>query len=567
MQKILVCLIALMSIGCSGEDDPNAPPPDLAPETLRSVSTGDVMGFISENGSYTWRGIPYAADTSGKNRWRAPRPATIWDGAWAANQFAPACPQIATPFTQIDGWVNGEIEGSEDCLALDIYTPKNAADRDLPVMVWIHGGSNVSGASQIYIGDQLAKNENVIVVSIQYRLGPLGWFSHQALRDSAQTPHDNAANFALLDQVAALQWVHDNISAFGGNPGNVTIFGESAGGHNVAALLASPLARGLFHRAIIQSGGFISTPVADAEREDSKLLNPSAVVTQRLGGIEKFRTASVQEIFNAFETANGFTELPRMIEDGITLPSTPLLDAFRSTDTFNVVPIITGTNKDEMKLFFLFNDRLVKRILGRFIVARDQDLYDAASEYYARNWRVNAVDIPAAIMADAGHNDVYAYRFDWDEGGRFLWMDLAKIIGAAHGIEIPFVFNRFEFSNSADPILFQEKTFETRDALSRSMGAYWASFARNGKPSAHNGPSWPPYSNQETLMAFDSSNDGGVHTITGADSFDAIFTDLSSDKRMEASERCETVDGFSEFTDIDNQTRLNAIRALGCDNN
>ena len=251
------------------------------------MAQGELIGFTAENGAHIWRGVPYGEDTSGKNRWRAPRPAPVWDGVREATAFAPVCPQIATPFTPIEGFVLGELEGSEDCLAMDIYAPSDAVGRSLPVMVWIHGGSNVSGASQMYIGDRLAANEDVIVISVQYRLGPLGWFSHQALRDSADTFEDTSANFGTLDLIASLKWVRDNITAFGGDPDRVTIFGESAGGHNVATLLGSPLAEGLFHQAIIQSGSFDSVSVSDAEGQSGSLTNASRDVAKRLGGPEK----------------------------------------------------------------------------------------------------------------------------------------------------------------------------------------------------------------------------------------------------------------------------------------
>ena len=550
--------------GCSDANSQSSASPVLAPETTRTVQNGKIVGFVADNGTHVWRGIPFAADTSGENRWRAPRRAPDWEGARSALEFSQACAQIATPFTQIDGWVDGELEGSEDCLALDIYAPADAAGRNLPVMVWIHGGSNVSGASQLYVGDQLAANEDVIIVAIQYRLGPLGWFSHQALRDTAETAEDKAANFAILDQIAALRWVRDNIAGFGGNPSLVTIFGESAGGADVAGLLASPLAKGLFHRAIIQSGFFDSETRADAENADSELDNPSSLVAKRLGGFDKFHSASTAEIFAAFELVDGFTELPRMIQDGVSLPATPLRDAFSSTETFNAVPIMTGTNRDENKLFFLFDERLVKRKFGRFIVRRNPDLYEAASDFSGRNWRVRSVDWPAAQMAAAGHEDVYTYRFDWDEGGRFLWTDLSKILGAAHGLEIPFVFNRFEFSKTADPILFPKKTFQTRDALSRAMGAYWASFARDGRPAAPGQPNWQPYSENNALMFFDSTNDEGIRIVKGTDSIDAILDDLAVDTRIDKIERCVIL---SELYKIDDAERLARAQAMDCPDN
>jgi len=238
MKQLYFIGIALCLSACSSSEPETELPRNPAPVTTTAVTQGELVGFIANNGAHVWRGVPYAADTSGENRWRAPRPALAWDGTRSATEFAPACPQIATPFTPIASWTNGTLEGSEDCLIFDIYAPADAKGKSLPVMMWIHGGSNVSGTSQLYVAENLAKNENVIVMSVQYRLGPLGWFSHPDLVASAVTPEDASANFGTLDLIAGLKWIRENAESFGGDPDNVTIFGESAGGQNVSTLLA-----------------------------------------------------------------------------------------------------------------------------------------------------------------------------------------------------------------------------------------------------------------------------------------------------------------------------------------
>ena len=549
MKHIIVLVAFVLLAGCGGGKMAEIISPVSDPATNVKTTNGDLTGFISQNGSYTWRGVPYGADTSGENRWRAPRPAPVWKDVRDALNFAPVCPQIATPFTPIESFTNGKLEGSEDCLAFDIYAPANSKGKALPVMVWIHGGSNVSGASQLYIGENLAKNENVIVMSVQYRLGPLGWFSHPALVESAVTSEDASANFGTLDLIASLKWVQENAASFGGNPDNVTIFGESAGGHNVTTLLASPLAKGLFHRAIIQSGSFDSISVDEARGISGEQLNPSLEVAKRLGGRDKFHTASLPEIFDAFKLdAGGFTEVPRIIEDGVAIPKTPLRKTFASTKTFNVVPTISGINRDEMKLFYIFDDKLTKTKFGRFIVARNQNFYDAAAEYSSRIWRIRSVDRPLAMMTKAGHGDVYAYQFDWDEGGKFLWSDMSKLLGAAHGLEIPFVFNRYKLFGDTDKILFKKQTLESRDALSLAMGTYWASFARTGKPTNTNGPDWEPYGAGASVMYFDSTNDSGIRSELGADSIVKLAADLKADTRITPEQRCEIAEGLREWS-------------------
>jgi len=548
---------------CSGGKAEVDVRPAPAEATAVTTAQGKLVGFTAANGAHVWRGVHFAADTSGENRWRAPRPAPSWDGTQEALDFAPVCPQIATPFTPIESFTNGELEGSEDCLAADIYAPANAKGKSLPVMVWIHGGGNVSGASQLYVGENLAVNEDVIVISVQYRLGPLGWFSHPALAESASTAEDKGANFGTLDLIAALKWVQDNAARFGGNPDNVTIFGESAGGHNVATLLASPLAEGLFHRAILQSGSFDSVTMDEARGLSGEQTNTSMDVAKRLGGPDKFHTASLADIFAAYNLdGGGFMEVPRVIQDGVVLPETPLRDAFSSVETFNQVPIISGTNRDEMKLFYAFDERLAETKFGQFIVAKDQDFYDAASDYSSRVWRIRSVDRPLALMAAAGHKDIYGYRFDWDEGGKFLWTDLSKVLGAAHGIEIPFVFNRFKFLGDADKIMWHKKTEQSRDKLSRTMGSYWASFARTGQPASSGNASWPSFGSAANVMHFDSENDAGIRLETGADTVEALVSDLKADTRLNASQRCEIAEGLLEWT-AELKTALEAIE--GCD--
>jgi para-nitrobenzyl esterase len=557
MKRTLLIIATLVTLGIGASvlfagDAPaqQSATPVTATETARTIAQGDLVGFVAPSGAHVWRNVPFAADTGGENRWRAPRPAPVWDGVREALAQGPRCPQIANAFTMSDDpFENGDLLGDEACLNFDIYAPADAEGKNLPVMMWIHGGSNVSGTSADYDGSFLAANENVIVMVVQYRLGPLGWFSHPALRESAQTPEDASANFGTLDLIAALEWIKTNAASFGGDAGNVTIFGESAGGHNVATLLAAPRAKGLFHRAIIQSGGFDSLSIDEAEGRTGDQSNPSLEVASRLGGPERFHTASTQQVFDAFELdGSGFMDLPRVIEDGVVLPDTPLRAAFSSTETFHTVPIITGVNRDEMKMFQVLDPRFTRTRFGRLVVARDAKFYAASAEYGSRVWRIRAVDMPATQMAEAGHGQVYAYRFDWDDGGRVFITNLKKLLGAAHGMEIPFVFNKFELLGPMDRFMFQKKTFKARDELSRDMGAYWTSFAREGVPNHPTKPDWPAYvSGDEALIRFDADSDGGIELLRGADSFEAILEDIKTDTRISTQERCQLVSDLSEW--------------------
>ncbi len=498
-----------------------------------------------------WRGIPYGASTAGANRWRAPQPPPRWDGVRPAVEFAPRCAQLTNQGDSDEGIEPGLVVGSEDCLALDIYAPPGGRNEGLPVMVWIHGGGNVWGRSSLYDGSNLAVDRDVCVVVPQYRLGPLGWFAHPALRDDAASAEDRAADFALLDLIASLRWVADNIAAFGGDPDCVTIFGESSGGHNVAALLASPFAGGLFHRAIIQSGSFDSVSVAEAEGSAGRLKNPSTEIAERLGAVTAadLRTASVEQLYATCQTDGGwFLDVPRMIADGVVIPAEPLRDAFTATGSFHRVPIITGANKDEMKLFYASDPTMTGRKLGFLPVARDQNFYDLKSHYLSRIWRIRAVDEPARTMIEAGHRDVYAYRFDWDDGGRFLAMDFHRLFGAAHGFEIPFVFNHFHHLGDADRFLFPKRTRRQRERLSEAMGRYWTSFARHGRPACPNRPRWPHFDEAGgTYLRLDADDDGGIVAVAAVDTIDQLITDLGRDPRLSDEQRIEIVDELSQW--------------------
>ncbi|MEO1135089.1 MAG: carboxylesterase family protein [Pseudomonadota bacterium] len=550
--RIAALTALILAAACAKQTAPAVEPvPDET--AVRITAQGEVIGFQTQDGAHAWKGLPFAAPPVGDLRWRAPRPAADWQGARVATQSAERCAQMSNRLNEGEGIEPGVLLGSEDCLYLDIYAPPDAKDRALPVMVWIHGGANVWGRGSSYDGSRLALNEDVIVVPVQYRVGPFGFFSHPALRADAIEPEDAAANFALLDLIAALGWVRENIAAFGGDPERVTIFGESAGGHNVAMLLASPLADGLFHRAILQSGSFDSISREAAESADSAEPNPAMKISAMLGADSggALRAVPAPAVIEAYKTVNAYAvEMPTVIEDGLSLPGYPMREAFSSTDTFNAVPIITGTNKDELKFFHIGSPALTKKFLGVFLTSRDNEFYNAMSDYPSRIWRIRSVDEPAAMMAAAGHDYVYAYRFDWDEGGRFLFTDLAHLLGAAHAIEIPFVFNRFVLLGDLDRIMFGKKTAASREELSRAMGAYWAGFARDGAPGGDGLAPWPAWSSAGgTLMRFDSEADGGVSTMVNTDSMSALIADLETDPRLNAEERCLVVEAIRVWLD------------------
>jgi len=543
--SVLAMLCGALLAACGGERV--AEPPQALENTRRVIAQGEVIGFATEQGAEAWLAIPYAAPPVGDLRWRAPRPAAGFDGPFEALSHGVRCPQLTNGLDEAEGLESGLIVGSEDCLTLDIYAPPNA--ENLPVMVWIHGGGNVWGRSGAYNGSQLALDQDVVVIAIQYRLGPLGWMAHPTLRADAETEVDAAASFALLDMIAALEWVQANAGAFGGDADRVTIFGESAGGHNVAGLMASPRARGLFQGGIIQSGIVWSRPLDVAENGSDWEQHGAVPTIAALVGAEAsaadIRAIGLESLFAAYED-EGVTDMPRMIEDGVVLGEGGILAAASTPGGFNDLPVITGTNLEEMKLYKALDPDLVRRF-GMLLWPRDADAYEAVAEYPSRFWRALAVDELANRLRASGHEDVWAYRFDWNDGGSFLVTDSGQLFGAAHSMEIPFVFNHFEFYGALDGLLFTDGNAEGREAIAAAMGAHWGRFAHEGVP----GNQWDRWQAGGALMRFDTPSDGGQQMMAGEENLARILAGLAQDERLDERQRCAVAEELTGWNPSD----------------
>ncbi len=557
LMSALMAALLLSACATSKPDVAVSRPVDSA-ASLRALSQGKVSGFETQGGkAHVWRAIPFAAPPVGDLRWKAPRPAARWEGTRSGLAHAPWCLQVRSALddgSSADAIANGALMGQEDCLYLNVYAPWMTADQaasaKLPVMMWIHGGSNTWGRAEQYDPSAFVAKENVIVAVIQYRLGPMGWFAHPDLRASAATEEDRTANFATLDQIAALKWLKTNAAAFGGDAANITVFGESAGGHNVAALLASPKAKGLFQRAIIQSGSFRSVSLADADSKGGQ--SGTAIAAKLAPGAtgaaltDALRKVDANAIYAAFPSGGAF-EPYRIIQDGIVLPTTPMRDAFQSPETFNAVPIMTGTNRDEVKLFSILNPKLVTWRMGLIPKARDPKLYNASSDYQSRAWRAAAVDGPASLMTAGGHKDVWSYRFDWDEQRTYMGANFSQLFGAAHSLEIPFVFGQYRFLGRGDQYVFTKKNEPGRLALSASMMGYWAEFARSGNPArgtVSGSPEWARWTSAEGaahLMVFDTPT---PRMIEDRDSPARIVQELSANPDLKTAERCAIASGL-----------------------
>jgi para-nitrobenzyl esterase len=578
----LVCTLTsflLLAVfgGCSDGAKPAKGNPD--PLARRVLTTGEVVGFIGEYGSHVWLGIPFAEPPVGDLRWRAPQPAAAWEGMREATSFGSHCVQLPSRFAGVEEGEAGVPTGEEDCLYLNVYAPRFTAEqvpagaRRLPVMMWIHGGGNSIGLAALYDGGKLAATRDVVVVTVNYRLGPLGWFRHAALRSGAENEQDASGNFGTLDHIAALEWVRDNIGAFGGDPANVTIFGESAGARNVTNLLVSPRATGLFHRAIAQSGSSYNDSVETAENfsDDptpghrgssnelvANLLIADGTVADRAAAKKHIATTPAEEaaryvrskragdllLAYGTEPVEGLIDFPNVFADGVVLPEQGPLGCFASGE-YNQVPVIFGTNRDEQKLFLFADPHWVRRILWIVPRLRDERFYNATAEALSDMWKVRGADAPARLMRRAQGPSVFAYRWDWDEQPSVLGADLSMMLGAAHGLEIPFVFEHFDLGAEANR-MFTSENEAGRIGLARKMSSYWTQFAATGDPGrGRDGdlPAWTPWDESsdeaDKFVVLDTEADGGIRMSSEALTVESVVAGIEADPRLQtASERC-----------------------------
>ena len=447
-------------------------------------------------------------------------------------------------------------------------------------MVWIHGGGNTSGMTSEYNPERFVASQNIIVVTISYRLGLFGWFSHPELRNKSDGI-DVSPNFGLLDQIKALEWLRDNIEGFGGDKNNITIFGESAGGQNVIALYVSPLAKGLFHRAISQSGGITLTSIEDAEEIDrnihplgkdyryrhkttkefvNSLLNEGIINTHlhETGNIEELMNLDSHDLMRNWSKGKvweGTTQLARIIGDDFVLPKDSILAALSDKNRHANVPIILGVNKDENKTFNLFDEELVTNILNLTFIVKDPFFYDLKSDYQSLAWRSNAVDTPADAIVNGGYSNVYAYRFDWDEQPSILGMDFSFLLGAGHGLEIPFVMGDFDFGRQTR-FLFTKKNESERIKLSKLIMQYWAHFAKDGYPNAQleNSVQWDKWPeggiNKDRIMILDTEQSNAPRMSNGYAPHDKLVNIFENDERsLKVNNKCSFLEDVYSWVD------------------
>jgi len=487
---------------------------------ITKTDDGVLRGYV-ENDVMIWKAVPNATPPVGDLRWKAPQKPAAWHGVRNATQPAKKCTQLLTT----EEWIRTGVvdpDSSEDCLYVDIYRPDRPAYKHekLPVYVWIHGGSNNFGSARQYNGANLALASDVVVVVVQYRLGPLGWLYHPSLQTGGADILSDSGNFGTLDHAQALQWVHKNIDAFGGDPHNVLVTGESAGAHNTMNMVISPLGRGLFQKAMTESGGMTTVPTAtgliqandiieklirfkeNVDAATAKALRQTMESNATLQGY--LRAASGGDLFLAI-LKYGAVPTFSAYEDGTVLPAGGWIPAIRSGN-YNRVPIILGSNEYESKSFMPLYSPYVKPLgvpsgpytwfnlinvlrqdlpLGLNDVLptqHDKDVYEITGYFGSQNWKAKYVDTVARELASM-QDHVWAYFFKWGGPGSGP-SPFDFIYGAGHAAEIPFFFG-------GDEGLFGYPFVPANEAgrvkLQSVMMGYLANFAWTGNPNSHFG--------------------------------------------------------------------------------
>jgi len=481
-------------------------------QTIVNTKSGKVEGYFKDD-LYVYKGIPYTAPPVGDLRWMPPQPVKPWDGVRMAKEFGPIAPQnamIGGPIMQV------EQAQDEDCLFLNIWTP-GLDNEKRPVMVWIHGGAFTigSGSDPMYDNPSLASRGNIVLVTINYRLGMLGFLN---LKEATGGKIPATGNEGLLDQVAALKWVKENIAAFGGDPANVTVFGESAGGMSIGCLLGMPAAKGYFHKTILESGvGSTAVPLDQAVDTAKEFLKLMGIKSDDVKALRALTVPQLLEVEMKLRVgvagpgeASKITATTPVI-DGEVIPDIPTTVV--KNGAMKDVPLLIGTNLEEWKLFAMMqpgidkiDDAEVANRLKIFIAAEHvkelMDIYRSARE--KRGVPATPADLLSAIQTDlmfrmpalqlveaqrSNNTSVYNYLFTWKSPV------MGGIMGACHALEIGFVFGGYDdmFCGSGPDA----------DKLSECIQEAWIAFARTGDPSCKAIGKWNPYGDRRMTMILD----------------------------------------------------------------
>ena len=529
MNQTMVGLGALGIItvvaACGGQTATSNETAEMAVEPVAQTVAGALEGAWADETAdvSVFRGIAFAKPPVGDLRWRPPTAVESWDGTRMATEFGPACWQARNE--EDSPYSRGELARSEDCLTLNVWSPASVG-QELPVMVWFHGGGHSSGvgSATIFDGTAMAK-KGVLMVTANYRLGPLGFLAHPAL--TAESQHGSSGNYGILDHVATLQWVRDNIAAFGGDPGNVTIFGQSAGSWSVCALQASPLARGLFHRAIGHSGGCFGAPRAHLAETGGVATGSSGhdaglAIASELGAdgdgpdAAAGLRAATPEAVMAAQTAAGLGT--GIVVDGWVLPM--LTDDLFAAGEHNDVPVMLGSMSDEGTTLFAGmaeppHDEFVAAIRRQYGAQGDAVLAAYADDVAASTKtagqaiatdRTFTWQMRAWARAIGDTNDVYFYHFSHAPPVFRLYRPEAPELDYAAGRRGAGAYHSGDLAYAFANVGLVGLDWNDRDRqLSDQMSQYWVNFATTGNPNGEGLPEWPKY---------DRASEPGIHFAT-----------------------------------------------------
>ena len=514
--RLLIALAALCLV-LSPQSRAEQSPARSAPAEKNPVvhAPAGALEGSSQAALDVFKGIPYALPPVGARRWKPPAPMPAWQGVRKATQFGPACFQ---PKAKVPSVYSDDIGPmSEDCLTLNVWVPKGA--HNMPVFFWIYGGALWSGASDdpLYDGARIAARGHVIVVSINYRLGVLGWLAHPGL--SAESPLGISGNYGLLDQIQALKWVKQNIAAFGGDASKVTIAGESAGGLSVMYLMASPEARGLFSKAIAESSYMVSTPLLKGVKYGSQSAEQGGLAFAKAVHAPDIAALRAMDPAVLTEEAAADHFLPFGAVDGHVLPHqiTAIFDSGEQAH----VPILAGFNSGEIRSLRVLAPQPPDSVAKYESVIRSQ--YGDMADEFLRLYP--STNMPESILATT-RDMLYgwsaerlvrrqtaqgepSYLYFWDHG--YPAADEAHLHGF-HASELPFVFGNL---HATPPLWPKVPATPEQSVLSDAMIGYWTSFVRTGKPVAENEPDWPAFDATDAYMAFTDGPHPSEHLLPG----------------------------------------------------
>lgn len=505
---------------------------------VQDLESGKVSGSeVNDGATLLWLGIPYAEPPVGALRWKAPQPLAASSGSFDATKSGALCPQLHA----------GKLVGSEDCLTLDIYRP-NSPETGLPVLVYIHGGNNQSGTSQELDARHLAVTVNAVVVSVNYRLGLLGFNGLPALKTGSA--EENSGNFSLLDISQSLKWIRANIAAFGGDGGNITVSGFSAGGRDVMAMLISPLFKGQFQRAISISGGMtisdgeasakiaaralaplvVADKVKASEEEAYRwLLSSSPEVGSYLRGVAADRLAGLMT-----NAGIRMAVFPHLFNDGVVLPK----DGF-ATAAYNSVPLVMLTSSKEFSLF--------ARSDPEFAAIKDEELmanverlraYAFANDYGSKLYELFNAQESAEAMFAGYKAPIYTLRIGWGGNSAIVGERMAKVYGSFHGVWIPFVTSATSGFSASFPAAFDNAG--ARD-LSDKLGRYLGHFLRTGDPNGEGLVVWKPWESATsgpTQLVVDANAETAVIEMTEERArYDDVLAQMEADGSIPEAEK------------------------------